>query len=101
MISRLEKEVNMLDRHLEILRLVIDSEPIGIVKVSDQTGYAHHKVRYSLRVLEEENLIDPSGQGAITTKETNEFIEQVDGKLGEVEDKLVTMKIEDSMSNER
>ncbi|CCC40451.1 hypothetical protein [Haloquadratum walsbyi] len=101
MISRLEKEVNMLDRHLEILRLVIDSEPIGIVKVSDQTGYAHHKVRYSLRVLEEENLIDPSGQGAITTKETNEFIEQIDSKLGEVEDKLVTMKIEDSMSNEQ
>jgi predicted transcriptional regulator len=72
MMSKLEKEVNMFDRHLEILRLVIDSEPIGIVKMSDQTGYA------------------------ITTKKTNEFIEQVDGKLGEVEDKLVTMKIEDS-----
>jgi predicted transcriptional regulator len=99
--SKLEKEVNMFDRHLEILRLVIDSEPIGIVKMSDQTGYAHHKVRYSLRALEEENLIDPSGQGAITTKKTNEFIEQVDGKLGEVEDKLVTMKIEDSISSEQ
>ena len=47
--------------------MVIENEPIGIVKMSNETGYPHHKVRYSLRVLEEENLIEPSSQGAITT----------------------------------
>src|SRR5699024_8033016 len=59
MIDRLEKEVDMLERHLQVLRMVIENEPIGIVKMSNETGYAHHKIRYSLRVLEEENLIEP------------------------------------------
>lgn len=36
-----------------------------------------------------------------SVRATNEFIEQVDGKLAEVEDKLATMKIEGSMSNEQ
>jgi predicted transcriptional regulator len=94
MIDRLEKEVDMLERHLEVLRMVIDSEPIGIVKMSNETGYPHHKVRYSLRVLEEESLIEPSSQGAITTDYTTEFVTDLDGKVDSVVEKLQGMKIE-------
>ncbi|NHN58625.1 MULTISPECIES: hypothetical protein [Halorussus] len=93
MIDRLEKEVDMLERHLQVLKMVIESEPIGIVKMSNETGYPHHKVRYSLRVLEEENLIEPSSQGAITTERTQEFVEELDGKLDEIGEKLDEMKI--------
>ncbi|GGM73570.1 putative transcriptional regulator [Halarchaeum rubridurum] len=94
MIDRLEKEVDMLERHLEVLRMVIENEPIGIVKMSNETGYPHHKVRYSLRVLEEENLIEPSSQGAITTDHTHEFVEELDEKVDETVQKLQSMKIE-------
>ena len=94
MIDRLEKEVDMLERHLEVLRMVIDNEPIGIVKMSNETGYPHHKVRYSLRVLEEETLIEPSSQGAITTDRTAEFVSDLDGKVDGVVEKLEGMKIE-------
>jgi predicted transcriptional regulator len=93
MIDRLEKEVDMLERHLQVLGMVIDNEPIGIVKMSNETGYPHHKVRYSLRVLEEENLIEPSSQGAITTEDTQEFVDDLDDKLGSIVDKLDEMKI--------
>jgi len=96
MIDRLEKEVDMLERHLQVLRMVIDSEPIGIVKMSNETGYPHHKVRYSLRVLEEENLIEPSSQGAITTDRTAEFVDELDGKLDDLVGKLEGMKIDES-----
>jgi len=95
MIDRLEKEVDMLERHLQVLKMVIANEPIGIVKMSNETGYPHHKVRYSLRVLEEENLIEPSSQGAITTDRTHEFVDELDGKLGEIVTKLQEMKIDD------
>jgi len=95
MIDRLEKEVDMLERHLQVLRMVIENEPIGIVKMSNETGYPHHKVRYSLRVLEEETLIEPSSQGAITTEQTQEFISELDEKLDDVVDKLEGMKIQD------
>jgi len=83
----------MLERHLQVLKMVIENEPIGIVKMSNETGYPHHKVRYSLRVLEEENLIEPSSQGAITTERTEEFVEELDGKLDEIVDKLDEMKL--------
>jgi len=95
MIDRLEKEVDMLERHLQVLRMVIENEPIGIVKMSNETGYPHHKVRYSLRVLEEENLIEPSSQGAITTESTQEFVDDLDDKVDVIVDQLQNMKIED------
>jgi predicted transcriptional regulator len=75
--------------------MVIENEPIGIVKMSNETGYPHHKVRYSLRVLEEENLIEPSSQGAITTEDTADFVDDLDGKIDEIVEKLDGMKIED------
>jgi predicted transcriptional regulator len=96
MIDRLEKEVDMLERHLQVLRMVIESEPIGIVKMSNETGYPHHKVRYSLRVLEEENLIEPSSQGAITTEDTAEFVEDLDNKIAHTIDKLEGMKLDET-----
>lgn len=96
MIDRLEKEVDMLERHLQVLRMVIENEPIGIVKMSNETGYPHHKVRYSLRVLEEENLIEPSSQGAITTDHTHEFVDDLDSKVDQTIEKLEGMKIEDA-----
>ncbi|GAB3417266.1 hypothetical protein GCM10027435_15810 [Haloparvum alkalitolerans] len=84
----------MLERHLQVLKMVIENEPIGIVKMSNETGYPHHKVRYSLRVLEEENLIEPSSQGAITTERTHEFVDDLDDKLDEIVDKLGEMRID-------
>jgi len=94
MIDRLEKEVDMLERHLQVLKMVIENEPIGIVKMSNETGYPHHKVRYSLRVLEEETLIEPSSQGAITTERTQEFVDELDDKLDDIVDSLGTMRID-------
>ena len=100
MIDRLEKEVDMLERHLQVLKMVIESEPIGIVKMSNETGYPHHKVRYSLRVLEEENLIEPSSQGAITTERTQEFVAELDDKIDEIGKKLDAMKIDEKQEAE-
>ncbi len=94
MIDRLEKEADILVRHLQVLRMVIESEPIGIVKMSNETGYPHHKIRYSLRVLEEQSLIEPSSQGAITTDQTSGFIDKLDGKIDEVSEKVTGMKLD-------
>lgn len=94
MIDRLDKEVDMLLRHLRVLEMVIDNEPIGIVKMSNESGYEHHKVRYSLRVLEEESLIEPTNQGAVTTDRTSGFVDELDEKVDTVSEKLDGMKIE-------
>lgn len=92
MIERVSEEVEMMERHLEILLRVIEHEPIGIVKLSNQSGYERHVVRYSLRVLEEEGIIEASQQGAITTERTEAFVNGLDDRLATLIDRLNAMK---------
>lgn len=93
MINRLEGEVTVLDRHLHVLKTVIANEPIGIVKTANELGYPHHKVRYSLRILEEANIIEPTVQGAITTDQAERFVETLTEDLDASIDKLDSMKM--------
>ena len=69
-----ESELELLERHIIILKVVIQKGPIGIMKMSEETGIPNHRVRYSLRVLEHESLIIPSTSGAVATDEAREYI---------------------------
>lgn len=75
--EKLEHELELLERHLVVLKMVIQEEPIGILKLADETGLPKHKVRYSLRLLEHEGLIEPSLHGAITTDKAMKFKAQL------------------------
>ncbi|WP_336345897.1 hypothetical protein [Halalkalicoccus ordinarius] len=94
MTDRLEKEVGMIERNLDILTRVNEHEPIGIVKLSNYSGYEHHEVRYSLRVLEEDGLIEPSPQGAMTTERTDEFVSELDDRLATLAERLDAMELD-------
>lgn len=94
MLENLEDEVDMFGRHLEVLQHVVDDGPIGIVKLSERTGYPHHKARYSLRVLEDAGLIEATSQGAITTDRADDFIEEANDRIDDVADQLDGLKIE-------
>ncbi|MFC4989252.1 hypothetical protein [Saliphagus infecundisoli] len=61
---------------------------------SNETGYLHHKVRYSLRILEEEDPIEPSSQGAITTDRTMTSVTDLDEKFIGIVEILQEMKID-------
>ena len=82
-------EINILGRHLEILKMVMKHEPIGIIKLSQLTGLPQHAVRYSLRVLEQEGLVEPSRSGAITTDRVHEVLNTIESTL---EDMVTTLK---------
>lgn len=99
MIDRLEQEVDILRRHLHVLGLVIEREPIGIVKMANETSYPHHKVRYSLHVLEEESLIEPTSNGAVTTDQTSGFVDKLDGRIDNISETLGGMKIEHTVES--
>ena len=74
--GRVQHELELLKRHIIILKKVMDSGPIGIIKLSTETGIPDHLVRYSLRVLEQQGLIEPSTQGAVATMSAKEaFVE--------------------------
>lgn len=73
-----QSELELIIRHIEILTEVANSGPVGILKLSELTGMQPHKVRYSLRILEQNNLIEPTRQGAILGDNVSKFIESSD-----------------------
>ncbi len=97
LISKIELELEMLERHLLILKYVIREEPIGIMKLAETTNLPKHKVRYSLRVLEHEGLIGPSMHGAVTTEKTRPFVQSVSARIDVLEKKVEEIK---KLSNE-
>jgi predicted transcriptional regulator len=92
LISKIELELEMLERHLLILKYVIREEPIGIMKLAEMTGLPKHKVRYSLRVLEHEGLIGPSMHGAVSTEKTRQFVQTLESRIDGLEKKVEVLK---------
>ena len=51
MLDKILGEVDLLERHLSVMRVVSRMGPIGIMKLTEELGLSQHRVRYSLRVL--------------------------------------------------
>lgn len=84
----IETELDILKRHVLVLQTLKKSEPAGIIKLSELTGHPQHMVRYSLRILEQEGLIEPSPQGAVTTDSVQKAIPMLKAKLKEMNDTI-------------
>ena len=74
MLAKLRQEIERLARHSAILKFVILHGPIGIIRLSQISGFRQHRVRYSLRILEQQSLITPSLKGALATAKGKDFI---------------------------
>lgn len=85
-------EIKVLERHLEVLKTVQDNAPVGIIKLSRLTGHPQHAVRYSLRILEKEGLIIPSGSGAVPTEDVPETLGTLDEALDDLSTTLTDLK---------
>lgn len=81
LISKLEEEIELLQRHVDMLKAIGENEPIGILRLADMLSCPQHKVRYSLRLLEQEGLIEPSSGGAVSTKKVDAFISELKERL--------------------
>ena len=73
--SVIETELDILKRHVHVLKTLQKNQPMGIIKLSELTGYPQHMVRYSLRILEQDGLIEPSPQGAVTTEDVSKTMD--------------------------
>ncbi|HID71737.1 MAG TPA: winged helix-turn-helix transcriptional regulator [Thermoplasmata archaeon] len=75
--ARFEKEMDIFTRHIKILSLIYRKSPIGIVRLSRETGLPKHKVRYSLKILEKEGLIEAQPVGAVAVEPAEKFLKNV------------------------
>ncbi len=87
----LKIDIETAKRHLEIIKALLKEQPVGIIKIAHETGLPEHKIRYSLRVLEKERLIEPSREGAILTKEFLENRDKIAEEAKEISDVMSEM----------
>jgi predicted transcriptional regulator len=71
--ERIEGELELLARNVDILEKLAKSPPIGIIRLSEALGLPIHKTRYSLHLLEREGVVQPSADGAVVTDRSREF----------------------------
>ncbi|AGO61051.1 transcriptional regulator [Ferroplasma acidarmanus] len=67
--KEIRENIETLERHMTIIKTLLMEQPLGIIKMSQQTGIPEHKIRYSLRILEHEGIIEASREGAILTSD--------------------------------
>ena len=90
--SKIEAEIKLLQRHVAMLKAIMENQPIGIIRLSELLSFPQHKVRYSLRILEQEGLIKPSPEGAVTTDKLEEFLDYLKGVLDSMSTTVVELR---------
>jgi len=81
MLEKLKSEVELVSRHLRVVRVVAAHQPIGIMKLAEVTGEPSHRIRYSLKVLEAQGYIRASPSGAVVTEATEEMLGGFDAEI--------------------
>jgi len=92
MVDRLRTQVEKEERDQRILRVVIEQGPIGITRLADETGVPEHKVRYSLRMLENDELIEPTPNGAIPAEDIGERLGRINDGIDDIVERLDALK---------
>lgn len=91
-LDRLTDQVEKERRDLRILAAVIAHGPIGIVRLAEETDVPEHKVRYSLRMLENDELVQPTPQGAIPVDNIDERATEINEGLDELLERAEGLK---------
>jgi predicted transcriptional regulator len=84
MLERVRSEVALLDRHLEVLRVVRIHQPIGIMRLAELMDVPYHRIRYSLHVLEQMGYVRASPEGAVVMNKASEFLSTLDNRLEDI-----------------
>lgn len=90
--DKVRNEISLLKRTVDILNVIEEEEPIGITKLSERLDIPEHKVRYSLRMLQKENIIKPTHVGATLTEKNQEFKAHLIELLVDVDETINKLK---------
>ncbi|MDC7950604.1 hypothetical protein PAA26_00615 [Methanomassiliicoccaceae archaeon COG_1] len=78
-------EMDLVERHILMLKATQENQPVGIIRLSEITGIPRHKVRYSLRLLERDGLILATQEGAVVTERYGDFMREVSDRLDSIQ----------------
>lgn len=89
-------EMDLVERHILMLKTTKKNQPVGIIRLSELLGIPKHKVRYSLRLLEKEGLIIATQEGAVVTEKYDEFMDEISSQLDKIMERVDEIRQEAS-----
>ncbi len=92
MLGKIKEDIGLIERHIGVLAVVVESGPIGIIKLAELLKLPQHRIRYSLRVLEMNGYIRASSSGAVATEQAKVLFSHLDTDIDEIIAILVRMK---------
>lgn len=90
-LRKLKQEAEIALRHLEVLEVVKENQPIGIFKLAEIMNMPKHKIRYSLRILEQSGIIEPTQYGAIIKDDSEKVFENLKKEIREISEYINKM----------
>lgn len=91
-VHNLAEALELLERHISILRTVKGNQPIGLIRLSEMTGIPKHRVRYSLKIMEQQGIIIPTSDGATVSDDYDTFMEDMTKSIEMFVDEVATLR---------
>lgn len=91
-VDSLDEDLELLERHISILRTVKDNQPVGLIRLSEMTGIPKHRVRYSLKILEQQGIIVATPEGATVSDGYGSFMDDMAASVEALADKVATLR---------
>ena len=83
-LGSLIEDVELLERHISILKTVKGNQPVGLIRLSEMTGIPKHRVRYSLKLLEQQGIIVATPEGATVSDRYDGFMNEISSYIDEL-----------------
>ena len=96
-VESLSENLELLERHISILRTVRDNQPVGLIRLSEMTGIPKHRVRYSLKIMEQQGIIVATPEGATVSEDYDKFMDEMAESVESLAMKVVSLR--DSLKN--
>jgi len=101
MLTKTMEEMDLMERHLQMLKVTKEYQPVGIIRLSEILDIPKHKVRYSLRLLEREGLIIATSEGATVTDKYDQFMDELSTHLDKLEKRISEVRSEIPCPNDK
>ena len=84
--------LELLERHISILRTVRDNQPVGLIRLSEMTGIPKHRVRYSLKIMEQQGIIIATPEGAMVSDDYDAFMASMAESVRRLAEKVCILR---------
>ncbi len=91
-VDSLKEDLELLERHISILRTVKMNQPIGLIRLSEMTSIPKHRVRYSLKIMEQQGIIIATSDGATVSDRYDEFMANMADSVDSLVEKAIVLR---------